>query len=67
MDQLIQNSLPNDSDVYRAVHVTQFQAGRRIPSDSNFRPDADGLSVYWDKFSTPRSALFYIGLSFKKE
>jgi hypothetical protein len=39
--------------------------GSRMPSESMFVPDEDGLSVDWDKYSSPEQSLIRTGLTFR--
>ncbi len=57
--------IPVDSKVYRLIPLHMIRKGSRIPSESMFQPDADGLSVDWDKYSTPAMSLVRTGLTFR--
>lgn len=58
-------TIPDSSAVYRMVPSHMVKKGSRIPSESMFVPDADGLSVDWDKYATPEECLIRVGLSFR--
>ncbi len=58
-------SIPDASQVFRLIPAHMVKKGSRIPSESMFVPDADGLSVDWDKYSTPEESLVRTGLTFR--
>ena len=57
--------IPDTSQVFRLIPAHMVKKGSRIPSESMFVPDADGLSVDWDKYSTPEESLVRTGLTFR--
>jgi hypothetical protein len=57
--------IPDTTAVYRMVPSHMVKKGSRIPSESMFMPDADGLSVDWDKYATPEESLIRVGLTFR--
>jgi len=57
--------IPDASNVYRLIPSHMVKKGSRIPAESMFVPDADGLSVDWDKYATPEESLIRTGLTFR--
>ena len=60
--------IPDDSFLYRQAHIlsnTHQVDNKRIPNESHFSPDEDGLSVYWDKYANEQFIYCYIALSYK--
>jgi hypothetical protein len=57
--------IPDTANVYRLVPSHMVKKGSRIPSESMFVPDADGLSVDWDKYATPVESLVRTGLTYR--
>ena len=57
--------IPDEDYVYRQVHIKNAPKinGKRIPDETNFIPDEDGLSVHWDKYTTINDVYCVIGLS----
>ena len=57
--------IPNESSVLRQVVVSQTykELGRRIPNETHFKPDPDGLSVHWDKYISVEDVYHLISIS----
>ncbi|MEJ7684665.1 MAG: hypothetical protein WKG06_43820 [Segetibacter sp.] len=65
-------SIPNDAFVYRQVNLAHLKhelgnRKKRFPKESHFKPDADGLSVHWNRFIDVKGIYHIIGISFKPE
>ncbi|MEX2411971.1 MAG: hypothetical protein WD607_11515 [Candidatus Paceibacterota bacterium] len=60
--------IPDDSSLFRHVHKTNMdKRNRRIPSESNFsiKKGDEGLSVDWDKYTTPGKIFARISNTYK--
>lgn len=58
-------SIPDAADAWRLIPSHMVKKGSRIPSESMFVPDVDGLSVDWSKYSSPEESLIRTGLTFR--
>ncbi len=60
-------TIPDSASLFRLVHVNMIKVRpeSRIPSDSMFVPDSDGMSADWDKHSSPEDSLIRTGLTFR--
>ncbi|MGN7722273.1 hypothetical protein [Chitinophaga sp. 22620] len=56
--------ITNECFVYRQAHIDKLK-NKRIPSESHFIPDSDGLSVYWNRHCTVNEIYILIGLSYR--
>jgi hypothetical protein len=58
--------IPDEDEVFRQVHKTKLDKETdRFPKESNFIPDSDGLSVYWNAYCTITNIYEYIGISYR--
>ncbi|THU34209.1 hypothetical protein FAM09_24635 [Niastella caeni] len=60
----------DEHNVYRQVHIQDLHPKERdhperYPKPSHFKPDPDGLSVYWNQHIDPEGVYNIIGLSYK--
>lgn len=57
--------IPENSLVYRLISKGQIGKKTRLPSENMFSPDEDGLSVDWDRHTTPEDSLITVGRTYK--
>jgi hypothetical protein len=60
--------IPDGDNIFRQIHYTQWDKqnkDRKVPKDSHFVPDPDGLSVNWEQYCSLKDVFIIIGLSHK--
>ena len=57
--------IPDGSVLFRLVPKSMINKRSLRPSENMFKPDSDGLSVDWNKYSSPHESLVRKGLEYK--